>query len=61
MKVIVETGGLQVINLHHQWVDAPVFEMSIGPSRYIFDMYYDHMIMRGDFTNLYLYDLTGYP
>ncbi len=35
--------------------------MSIGPSRYIFDMYYDHMIMRGDFTNLNLYDLTGYP
>lgn len=24
-------------------------------------MYYDHMIMRGDFINLNLYDLSGYP
>jgi hypothetical protein len=59
--VTVETEGLQVVNLHHQWAEAPVFELSIGQSKFVFDMYYDHMIMRGDFTNLNLYDLTGYP
>jgi len=49
------------VNLHHQWAEAPVFEMGVGQSKFVFDMYYDHMIMRGEFTNLNLHDLTGYP
>lgn len=35
--------------------------MGVGQSKFVFDMYYDHMIMRGEFTNLNLHDLTGYP
>lgn len=61
IRVDVRTEGLQILNLHHEWHEAPVFEMSIGRSSFVFDMFYDHLIMRGDFTHIFLYDLTSYP
>jgi hypothetical protein len=61
IKVEVHTSGLRVLNLHHEYHRAPVFEMSVGNSVFTYDMYYDHDIMNGDFSQVYMYDLTNYP
>lgn len=59
--MILETEGIRVLNVHHEHHRAPVFEFDLGPSRFIYDQYYDHVVLNGKFTNASLLDLTNYP
>ena len=60
VKVIVKAEGLNLIAVHNIY-HTPVFELSVGSAEFSHHMHYDHDVIRGDFSNARLYDLTCYP
>lgn len=36
-------------------------ELEMSSSKFVYDMYYDHDVISGEFGNLVIYDLTNYP
>ncbi len=60
VKVIVKAEGLTLIAVHNLY-HTPVFELSVGSAEFKHLMFYDHDVIRGDFSNARVYDLTSYP
>jgi hypothetical protein len=60
VKTIVIAHGITLIAVHHQYF-TPLFDLSVGKFVYTYDMYYDHDVMVGEFSNAKMFDLTGYP
>ena len=56
----MEARGLTLIALHNVFY-TPLFELCVGKSVFGYAMHFDHDVIRGDFENARVYDLTNYP
>lgn len=60
VKTKLIAHGITLIAIHHEYY-TPLFDLSVGKFVYTYDMYYDHDVMTGEFSNAKMFDLTNYP
>jgi hypothetical protein len=52
MKVDVLAQGLSILAVHHKYQKLPFFNLSIGKTRFLYEVFYDHALIRSEYGNV---------